>query len=430
MMRRRWLGIAAAVLALAAAYWFAPALLARSRPPIRVGLLHSMTGPMAISEASMVDAEAMALEELNAQGGLLGRRVEWVVADGRSDPTVFAREAERLIRDEKVSAIFGCWTSACRKAVKAVVERENHLLIYPVAYEGLEQSPNIIYVGAAPNQQVVPTVRWAFDVLKARSIYLIGVDSVGSRCVNAIIKDQLNALGASLAGEAYLAADAPDVDAAVKALIDAKPDAVLSTIEGELNVPFYTRLRGGPGRPGSKIPVVSYSVAEDELRKLPAKEMTADYAVCNYFQSIDRPENHEFVRRFRARFGADRVTSDAIASAYSSVVLWGEGAREAEADGASAVREAMLSQSLNAPEGIISIDRDTQHTWRPFFVGRIKADGQVEILTKFAKPIRPVPFPFSRTRREWESFLDALQAGWNGQWTPPAGRGPGGRGAG
>jgi urea transport system substrate-binding protein len=404
----------AAVLVAVGFVWLAWAGFLSVRPPIRVGLLHSLTGPMAISEASMVDAEKMAIEELNAQGGLLGRRIEAVVADGRSEPSAFAREAERLIDQEKVDVLIGCWTSSCRKAVKAVVERTGHLLIYPVAYEGLEQSPNIVYTGAAPNQQVVPTVTWCLNTLKAKTFFLIGSDTVWPHSVNAIIADQLTAFGATKLGEVYLPYGTSDVDAAVDQALKAKPDVVLSTIEGETNLPFYKKIRGTDAAAWAKIPVVTYPVTEEELRQLPARDMTNDYGVCNYFQSIDRPENREFVRRFKARFGADRVTADAVAAAYSSVKLWAQAVVEAETSAVSDVRPSLLRQSLNAAEGVISVDRETQHTYRPFFVGRVRPDGQFEIVLAVNKPIRPNPFPFSRSRADWTKFLDSLRAsrGW------------------
>lgn len=419
-MRRLVLVLIPAVLALAGVAWFTLSGSTRVRPPIRVGLLHSLTGPMAISEASMVDAEKLAVERLNAQGGLLGRRVEYVVADGRSDWQTFGREAERLIRDEKVSVIVGCWTAPSRKAVKAVVEREDHLLIYPVAYEGLEQSPNIVYVGAAPNQQVIPTVQWSREALKAKTYFLVGTDSLWPHAVNTIIKDQLTAIGAVSVGEEYVAfgGGAGDVDAAVEKALKAKPDVILNTLEGDSNLTFFRKLRGQAE--GRKVPVISFAVAEDELRKLPAREMTNDYLVCNYFQSVDRPENREFVGAFRSLYGQDRVTSDAIESAYNSVLLWAQAVREAESEDVDLVRSSLLEQSLNAPEGVISVDRDTQHTWRPFFVGRVRGDGQVEIVYTVAKPIRPSPYPFSRTRDDWETFLESLYDGWDGNWAPPA----------
>ena len=194
--------------------------------------------------------------------------MEWVIADGRSDWPTFAREAQRLIDQEKVSVIFGCWTSASRKSVKPVVEQKSHLLIYPMAYEGLEQSPNIVYTGAAPNQQVIPAVSWCYETLKARKFFLVGSDYVWPHCVNEIIKDQLKALGAECVGESYILFGSADVSASVEAIKKASPDVIISTVVGDSNEPFYQRLQAAGILP-EQIPVLSFSIAEDELRKLP-----------------------------------------------------------------------------------------------------------------------------------------------------------------
>jgi urea transport system substrate-binding protein len=415
--------LALALLVVAGVVWFNGTGLAAARPPIRVGLLHSMTGPMAISERSMVDAETLAIETVNAGGGLLGRRVEGVVADGRSDPSVFAREAERLINEEKVAVIFGCWSSACRKAVKAVVERAEHLLVYPVAYEGLEQSPNIVYTGATANQQFIPAVSWCLNTLNAKRILLVGSDTVGPHTVNAVVKDQLTALGASPAGEVYLPSGTSDVGAALEAVEKAKPDLILSSIEGDTNLPFYQKFRSGAGANLREVPILSFYITEDEMRQLPTRDMTNDYVVCNYFQAIDREENREFVRRFKARFGQDRVTNDAIATAYNSVMLWAQAVDEVESLNVREDLQGLLRQSLSAPEGVISVDRQTQHTYRPFFIGRVRGDGQVDIVLTLAKPVRPVPFPTFRSRQDWDAFLASLRP------TPGAPAGTGGPGA-
>jgi urea transport system substrate-binding protein len=393
---------------------------ARIKPPIRVGLLHSETGAMAISEESMIHAEILALTEINLNGGLLGRRVDWVIADGKSDWPTFAREAQRLIDVEKVSVIFGCWTSASRKTVKPVVEERSHLLIYPMAYEGLEQSQNIVYTGAAPNQQVIPAVSWCHETLKARKFFLIGSDYVWPHCVNEIIKDQLKALGAQCAGESYVAFGSAEVGDAIEAIVKAKPDVIISTVVGDSNEAFYRRLKSANIVP-ERTPVLSFSIAEDELRKLPLRDMVGDYAAWDYFQSIDRPENREFVRKFRELYGAHRVTSDVIEAAYYSVRLWAQAVIEAETDDVADVLKAIRHQSLNAPEGIVSVDDETQHTWRPVYVGRIRADGQFDLVWSSEKPVRPIPYPSSRAHAEWEDFLNGLYRDWGG-WANPGSR--------
>jgi urea transport system substrate-binding protein len=393
----------------------------RVETPIRVGILHSETGAMEISEKSMIDAEIMALKEINQNGGLLGRQIEWVVADGRSDWPTFAREAQQLIDKEKVSVIFGCWTSASRKSVKPVVERRNHMLVYPMAYEGLEQSPNIVYTGAAPNQQVIPAVSWCYETLKARKFFLVGSDYVWPHCVNEIIKDQLKALGAECVGESYILFGTADVGASVAAIKKTSPDVIISTVVGDTNGPFYQRLQAA-GLTPKRTPVLSFSIAEDELRNLPLRDMVGDYAAWDYFQSIIRPENQEFIRRFKTMYGPDRVISDVMEAAYCSVHLWAQAVLEAQSEEVAKVLKAIRRQSLNAPEGIITVDDETQHTWRPVFVGQIRADGQFDLVKQFEKPVRPIPYPSSRSHEEWDAFLQSLLEKWGG-WANPGSRG-------
>jgi urea transport system substrate-binding protein len=417
----RWLPVLVSVAVLIAlAVWSAVYFFGPNQAPIRVGILHSRTGAMAISEESMIDAEVLALEEIKRRG-LLGRDIEWVIADGKSDWPTFAGEAERLIEHEKVVAIFGCWTSASRRSVKPVVERHSHLLIYPMAYEGLEDSPNILYTGAAPNQQVIPAVSWCFEALKARKFFLVGSDYIWPRCVNEIIKDELNAMGAECVGESYIYFGSATVNSAVEAIRKASPDVIISTVVGDSNGPFYQGLHAAGVR-SDRIPVVSFSVAEDELRKLPVPAMVGDYAAWNYFQAIRRPENQEFVRRFQAKYGPERVTSDVIEAAYNSVYLWAQAVAEAESAEVKDVLRVIGRQSLNAPEGIISVDEDNWHTWRPVYVGRIRRDGQFDLVWTSEKPVRPVPYPPSRSRSEWKALLDRLYQSWGGRWANP---GPG-----
>lgn len=420
---RRWLpwgiGAVLAVLLGAPLVGFAWSHLTGADRPIKVGILHSKTGPIAISEKSMIDGEILAIKEINARGGLLGRRIEYVEADGQSDWATYAHEARRLIDQEEVKVIFGCWTSASRKSVKPVVESKSHLLVYPMAYEGLEQSPNIVYTGAAPNQQVIPAVNWCREVLKAKKFYLIGSDYVWPHCVNAIVQDQLKALGAERVDEDYIVFGEMNVDAHVAKIKAAAPDVIISTIVGDTNKPFYQRLKREGLTPAST-PVLSFSIAEDELRQLSVLDMAGDYSAWNYFQSIDREENHRFIERFQAEFGKDRATSDVIVAAYNSVRLWAQAVEEAGTEDTEEVRKAMRRQSLDAPEGIVSIDYETQHTWRPVYIGKIRPDGQFDVVWKTNKPVRPLPFPFSRSKAEWENYLDGLYQSWGGSWARPS----------
>lgn len=387
-----------------------------TRAPIRVGLLHSRTGPMAEIELSMIDAEIMAIEEINAAGGLLGgRRVEWIIADGQSDGAVFAREARRLLREQKVRTILGCYTSYSRKSVLPEVEEADGLLFYPAPYEGLEQSPNIIYTGAAPNQQIIPTLKWAFDHLKARSFYLIGVDSLYSRGLNEIVKDLIHTLDARMVGEEYASFDAREFDGVISAIKEAKPDMVINSLTGPANELFCKQLRAA-GVSSVKCPMISYMLDEELVQKLSPSEVAGDYLTASYLQVIDTPENLAFIERFKARFGRDRVTSDLIDTAYNSVRLWAQAVQEAETDDPRVVRGMLGRQSLSAPEGIISIDAATQHAWRPSFIARVRPDRTIQLLWSSGTSIRPEPFPFSRTHADWDGFLDQLYRRWGKRW--------------
>ena len=385
--------------------------------PVRIGILHSMSGTMVISERSVVDSTLLAVEEINQNGGLLGRKIEAVVADGASDPQTFAVEAERLIVEEKVCTLFGCWTSASRKTVRPVLEKYDHLLFYPVQYEGLEKSPNIVYTGAAPNQQIIPAVKWSFDHL-GKKFFLAGSDYVFPRTANAIIKAQVAVLRGEIAGEEYLLLGSRNVSGIVQRIVETQPDVILNTINGDSNVAFFRELRKAGITP-DKIPTVSFSIAEDELRSFAVQHMAGDYAAWNYFQSIQSPENQRFVRSFQKKYGANRVTDDPMEAAYFGVYLWAQAVEDAGTDDVGAIRRAIKDQSMNAPEGIVYIDGDTQHTWKSVRIGKIRGDGQFEIVWNSEKPVRPVPYPLFRSRADWDLLLMNLYSGWGKKWANP-----------
>lgn len=390
----------------------------RSSEPIRVGILHSLSGTMAISETPVVDATRLAIAEINEAGGILGRRLEPVVADGRSDWPEFGRQAERLISEDRVHVIFGCWTSASRKMVKPVVERHDHLLFYPVQYEGLEQSPNIVYTGAAPNQQITPAVAWARRELGAR-FFLVASDYVFPRAANAIIRDQVAEFGGEIVGERYALLGSQDVDVMIDAIVDARPDVVLNTINGDTNLAFFQSLSEA-GLSSADVPVMSFSVAENELKYMDPETVTGHYAAWSYFQSTDTTENERFIERFRSAYGTRRVTDDPMEAAYFGVHLWAKAVARAGTVETAAVRRALAGLSAAAPGGSVSIDSATYHTWKTVRVGRVREDGQFDIVWTSPGPVRPIPFPSSRSPAAWREFLADLQRGWDGAWAAPA----------
>ena len=383
---------------------------------LRVGILHSLTGTMASTESPVIDATLLAIEEINERGGILGREIQAVVIDGASDEHVFARQAAALIADAKVCAIFGCWTSASRKSVLPVVERQDHLLMYPTQYEGMEQCANIFYTGAAPNQQIIPAVSWAVGFLRKKRFFLVGWNSVYSWAANAIIRDEVQACGGEIVGEEYVLPDSTEVTRVVRTIAQTEPDIIFNSLVGDMNL-FYTRLLRAAGITPEKIPTVYFSVGEIELLSLSAREIVGDYAAWNYFQSLDRPENHAFVKKFRSRYGRQRVLADTMEAGYLGVHLWAQTAHAVDPDDVPAIRQALPNQTLEAPGGRVRIDAENQHTWKTMRLGRIVEGGQFEIVWGSEKPIRPEPYPPSRSPDAWKDFLNQLYDAWGGNWT-------------
>ena len=387
-------------------------------PPIKVGVLHSLTGSVAIAERPINDATLLAIEELNARGGLLGRRVEPVVVDGRSDWPTFATLAERLITKDRVSAIFGAYTSASRKMIVPIIERHRNLLLYPTFYEGVESSPHVVYTGSAPNQFITPAVKWFLDN-RGKRFYLVGSDYVFPRASNAIIKDQLARLGGKVIGEAYVPLGASNVKHLVRKIVKARPQVIISSVVGDTNLPFYRALRKAGATP-QRLPVLSIAIAEAEMQFLRPAEMAGNYIAMSYFQSVGGSSNAAFVRRFKRRFGAGSVISDPMQSAYESVLLWAQAVRRAHNIEPSAVLRAIRGQSFDAPGGRVWVDEENLHTWKRARIGQIRADGQVDIIWESETVLHPVPYPPSRTRRDWNGMLQKLYTGWHNGWARPS----------
>ena len=346
--------------------------------PIKVGILHSLSGTMAISESPVVDATLLAIEEINNNGGLLGRQIVSIVVDGQSDSLTFAKEAEKLIVIDKVSAVFGCWTSASRKTVKPIFERYRHLLFYPVQYEGLEESDNVIYTGAAPNQQLTPAVEWCINNI-GKKIFLVGSDYIFPKVGNEIIKDKINVLGGEIVGEEYLLLGSNNVKSIIDKIAETDPDVILNTINGDSNTAFFNELHNA-GITSEKIPVMSFSIGESELKDMGLVNMIGNYACWNYFQSINTDENKIFVEKFKNKFGQERVISDPMEAAYIGVYLWAQAVKKAGIVNIKEVRKALKTQRFMAPEGVVYLDPNNNHIWKTVRIGRIREDGQFNIL--------------------------------------------------
>lgn len=361
-----------------------------TREPIKIGVLHSLTGTMSISEISVKDATLLAVEEINAAGGVLGRPLEAVIEDGASDLQTFAQKAKQLLLEAQVAVVFGCWTSASRKAVQQAFDQGKGLLFYPVQYEGLEQCPNIFYTGAAPNQQIVPGVNYLLAQGK-RKIFLLGSDYIFPRTANRIVKAQLAAQGGELAGEVYLPLGSKEVGEAIAHILAVKPDAIVNTLNGDSNVAFFQKLREAGVKPDD-LQVMSVSIAEEEVRAIGPSNIAGHLVVWNYFQTVDTPENRKFVKAYKARYGENRVTDDPIEAAYLGVYLWKQAVEKAGSIDVVKVRAAAKNIEFAAPSGKVKIDAQTQHTWKTVRIGKVRLDGQIEEIWNSGVPVPPDPF--------------------------------------
>lgn len=367
---------------------------------IKVGSLNSLSGTMAISEVTVRDSIALAVEEINADGGVLGKQIEIVSEDGASEPTVFAEKAEKLIGSDCVAAVFGGWTSSSRKAMLPVFEDRNALLYYPVQYEGLESSSNIFYTGATTNQQIVP----ALDYLKeqgVKSLYLVGSDYVFPQTANRIIKAYAEANGIEIKGEDYTPLGSTDFSTIVNKVRTADADAVFNTLNGDSNVAFFREYTNA-GLNAKDMPVVSVSIAEEEVGGIGAQNIEGQLTAWNYYQTVDSPENTSFVEAYKAKYGANKPTSDPMEAAYTSVYLWKNTVEKAESFEVDDVIEAADGVTFDAPEGTVTIDGDNHHITKTARIGEIRGDGLIYTVWESDGAIEPDPYLESY---DWASGL-------------------------
>ena len=357
---------------------------------VKVGILHSLSGTMAISETSVRDSEMLAINEINAAGGVLGKKIVVVQEDGASEPQIFAEKARKLIQNDKVATIFGCWTSASRKAVKPVVEENGALLWYPVQYEGMEMSPNIMYMGAAPNQQAVPAVDFCVEKF-GKKIFLVGSDYVFPRTANKIIKAQLAYLGGTCAGEEYTPMGHTDYATIVSKIAAAKPDRVINTLNGDSNVAFFKQLTDA-GLTAAKCPVMSFSIAEEEVGGVGIANLKGHYVAWNYYQTTSTEKNKKFVADYKAAYGAKRVTDDPIEAGYIGVYLWAKAAEKAGSFDVEKIKKAAKGMTFDAPEGTVTLDGDNQHIYKPVRIGKINDEGLIDEVWSTKGAVKPDPY--------------------------------------
>lgn len=357
---------------------------------IKVGFLNSLSGTMAISEKTVNDSLNLAAKEINAAGGVLGKQVQVITEDGASDPTTFAEKAKKLVSSDCVAAVFGGWTSASRKAMLPVFESLNSLLYYPVQYEGLEASKNIFYTGATTNQQIVP----ALDYLKEKGktkLFLVGSDYVFPRTANKIINAYAKANGMEIVGEEYAPLGSTDFATIVSKVKNSGATAVFNTLNGDSNVAFFKEYSNA-GLKAATLPVMSVSIAEEEVQGIGAANISGQLTAWNYYQTIDTPVNKKFVAAFKAAYGEKRVTSDPMEAAYTSVYLWKATVEKAKSFKVADVQAAAGGVSFDAPEGKVTINGENHHIAKTALIGEIHDDGLIYTVWSSKTPIEPDPF--------------------------------------
>ena len=362
-----------------------------SQNTIPVGILHSLSGTMAISEVSVRDSELLAIEEINKAGGVLGKQLKPVIEDGASDWPTFAEKAQKLISTDKVAATFGGWTSASRKAMLPVFERNKALLYYPVQYEGLEASPYIFYTGATTNQQIIPGLEFLQEDLKVKTLFLVGSDYVFPRTANKEIKAWAKANGMNIVGEEYSPLGNTNYATTVNKIKQAKPDAVFQTINGDSNVAFWKQFKDS-GLDAKSLPVISVSTAEDEVKGVGIDNIVGQYVAWNYYQTTPGAENEAFVKAFKAKYGQDRVTDDPIEAGYVAVHLWALAAEKAGSTDVEKVKAASKGLVFEAPEGKVTVDGENQHIYKTARIGKLRPDGLIDTVSESDGPIKPDPF--------------------------------------
>ena len=366
-------------------------LASQAQDVVKLGLLHSLSGTIAIAEASLVDAEKLAVEEINAAGGVLGKKIEVVVEDGASENPVFAEKARKLVERDKVAAIVGCYTSASRKAVLPALNQAKGLLYYPTYYEGQEQDKRVIYPSQEATQSVIAAIDWMARE-KGKSFFLVGSDYIYPRTCNKIAKPTIAKAGGKVLGEEYAPLGHTEFSSIINKIKAAKPDCIYSTVVGGSNVAFFKQLRAA-GLDGAKQVLLSTVVSENEIEGIGKENALGYYACMGYFQSIKNAANEKFVKAFKAKYGQDRVIGDPMQVAYNSVYLWKLAVEKAKSFAPDAVIAASSGIELDAPEGKVKVHASNQHVWKKVRVGRARADGQFDIVWESPNPIEPNPFP-------------------------------------
>jgi urea transport system substrate-binding protein len=382
--------------------------------PIKVGVLFSLSGTMSMSEIGVSRAVLAAVEEINQNGGILGRRLEPIVADGASDPKVFAKEADKLIRENGVEAIFGCWTSASRKEVKQVVENYGNLLFYPVQYEGVESSSAIVYLGFTPNQQILPAMNMMGEKY-GKKIFVVGSDYIYPRMAGEHISDFAKLIGQTVVGSEYKKIGSADFGVILKQIQTLKPDYIINTLNGDSNVAFFEEY-ARVGFVAQTLPVISFSVGENEIlqiaKKAPKSALVGQYAVWSFFDSTGKNSS---LKKKMTQQGVKYIT-DPMQTAYASVYLYKQAIEEAHSSAPSDVITHIVGQTIPISGGKISINSKNAHAYKEIKIGRLNGELEFDTVWSVDTQVSPEPFFRTRSKEQWQKAVDNFYESWGYKW--------------
>lgn len=377
--------------------------------PINIGILHSQSGLLAYADILTKEIVAFTIDEINAQGGVLGRPLQAIFTDGKSDSDIYAKETERLIAKEKVPVIFGGGLSIIRKKIKPIVEKYNNLFFYTWRNEGLEISDNIIYIGGTPNQQIIPGIWWSINNL-GNKFFLLGSENIYSRITHEIMKDHILSLGGQVIGESFIPMNSIDVKEIVEKIKRSHANIILHTVMGlDTNKEFFKELAIQKIFV-EQIPVMSFSLSEPDLIQLNLNQVEGNFATWNYMQSdvTAWDTNEQFVKKFKEKFGSQSAIGDPMESLYFAIKLWVKAVNKVKSTDTEKVLKALKGESIYVPEETVYIDKKNNHAWRSVIIGRVKNDGQFMQVWESTLPIEPSPYPITRSKETWEQLVNSF----------------------
>jgi len=371
----------------------------RFNSTVKIGVIHSLSGVMASSESYLPYAYQIAADEINRKGGVLGKKIEIILADSNSKPETAAMLAEKMITQDHVSALFACWTSTCRKALKPVVEKYNSILFYPVQYEGLEESKNIFYTGSVPNQQIIPAIKW-MNEFGFKRYFLIGSDYFFPRLANIITRDVIISNGHQITGEYYIPFNNKIGRNIIDEIVKNKSDIIINTINGEDNIEFFRAIDTLKIN-GNKIPVLSFSISDYELDLMKDISREGDYSVWGYFQILENKENQEFLKVLKKDYPSIKKISEPFLMAYISLKIWANAVNYTRSLNTNEIIDNIQYETMSSPSGPVAIDGQSHHLWKKVYLGRVNAQNHMEVVKFSNNLIKPVVFPVYKTKKEW-----------------------------